>query len=248
MSHPFPPSTKTELATQTLRSRIRLGELEPGEPLRIDVLTRELGMSSTPVREALRLLQADGLVDYHPHRGTTVAASKDDQSVDEVYRLRMILEPYATKAAVGLMTDEELAKLEQTHQSLVRVATAQRLSRRRLSEHNVAWHWMIYRASRMPILAELIERLWDAFPWRTVWVLPETITWSVEDHEAIMAAVRQRDGNAAAEGMRAHIGRGHTMLAHEGESGAHADSAGAAELPIPSGRRMGQRPADEPLQ
>ncbi len=65
--------TKTELALQVLRDRIRTGELEPGQRLRLNDLTAELGMSPTPIREALRLLQADGLVDYRPHQGIVVA-------------------------------------------------------------------------------------------------------------------------------------------------------------------------------
>lgn len=212
---PSLPSTKTEHATEMLRRRIRSGEFEPGEPLRIDVLTRELGMSSTPVREALRLLQADRLVDYHPHRGTTVAGtSRDDPALEEVYRLRMVLEPYATELAVGAISDKQLARVEQLHASLVRVTTSGRTTRR-ASEYNSSWHFAIYAAAGMPLLVELIQRLWDAFPWRTMWAIPDTVGTSTEDHDAIMEAVRARNSKKAAALMHTHIGRGLQYLLAE---------------------------------
>ncbi len=65
--------TKTDAALLTLRERIRAGELEPGRKLDASLLASELGMSVTPVREALRVLSADGLVKMEPHRGAAVA-------------------------------------------------------------------------------------------------------------------------------------------------------------------------------
>lgn len=216
---PLPPATKTEHATEVLRRRIRAGEFEPGQPLRIEVLTRELGMSSTPVREALRLLQADRLVEYHPHKGTVVAGKDTGEpQLDEVYRLRMLLEPFATELAVERMTDAELAQLEQIHQTLMKAFRSPRTSRRRVGDQNVKWHWAIYAAAGMPMLSELIQRLWDAFPWRTLWAVPDSATSSTEEHEAIMAAIRDRDGASAAALMREHISRGFsTVIAERGD-------------------------------
>jgi DNA-binding GntR family transcriptional regulator len=230
---PAPPhhSTKAEFATEALRARIRSGELKPGAPLRIDVLTRELGMSSTPVREALRLLQADRLVEYHPHRGTNVASAGADPTMEEVYRIRMHLEPFATEIAVGLMGDKDIARLEHAHQALVKASNTRRVSRQRITQHNVTWHWIIYEAAGMPILVELIQRLWDAFPWRTLWVIPDTAATSTDDHERIMEAIRDRDANEAAERMRAHIGRGYKYLIAERDgvlAGGDGDAAPAS--------------------
>lgn len=72
--HFAPPRhlTKTELALELLRERIHSGELAPGQRLELEELTQLLGMSATPIREALRLLQADRLVNYHPHHGVVV--------------------------------------------------------------------------------------------------------------------------------------------------------------------------------
>jgi DNA-binding GntR family transcriptional regulator len=223
---PLHYSTKAEMATEALRARIRSGELKPGDPLRIDVLTRELGMSSTPVREALRMLQADGLVDYHPHRGTNVAAASPDPAIDEVYRLRMHIEPYATEIAVATMTDADLVRLQAAHDALVKASGLRRVSRQRIGQLNVTWHWIIYEATAMPILVELIQRLWDAFPWRTLWAIPATADRSTDDHERIMEAIRARDPQAAGERMREHIGRGYEWLSAE-RDGRSLDGDGA---------------------
>jgi DNA-binding GntR family transcriptional regulator len=216
---PLPPATKTEHATEVLRRRIRAGEFEPGQPLRIDVLTRELSMSSTPVREALRLLQADRLVEYHPHKGTVVAGKDTaDPQIADVYRLRMLLEPFATEIAVERMTDSELAQLEQIHQALLKAYSSTRTSRRRVGDLNVKWHWAIYGAAGMPMLSELIQRLWDAFPWRTLWAVPDSAATSTGEHDAIMAAVRARDAAGAAGLMREHISRGFSTVTAEREA------------------------------
>jgi DNA-binding GntR family transcriptional regulator len=204
--------TKTELALQALRERIRSGQLRPGERLRVDELTRELGMSPTPIREALRLLQADRLVDYRPHHGIVVAEVSADATA-EVYHLRAVLEPLAVELAVPRLTDDAIDDLERLHERHASAGSSQR--RGATADPNWAWHWAIYDASGWPILADLIRQLWEAFPWRTMWALPGRMSLSLEEHEAVMAAIRGRDALVAAERMRDHVTSGReTLLAH----------------------------------
>jgi DNA-binding GntR family transcriptional regulator len=204
--------TKTELALQALRERIRSGELRPGERLRVDELTRELGMSPTPIREALRLLQADRLVDYRPHHGIVVAEVSAETTA-EVYHLRAVLEPLAVELAVPGLTDEGMAELERLHERHASAGSSQRLGA--VADPNWAWHWAIYEASGWAILVDLIRQLWEAFPWRTMWALPGRMSLSLDEHEAVMAAIREGDPSAAAERMRAHVTSGReTLLAH----------------------------------
>ncbi len=194
--------TKTELALQALRDRIRSGELEPGQRLRVEELTRELGMSPTPIREALRLLQADRLVDYRAHQGIVVAELSPDVT-EEVYRLRALLEPLAMELAVPRLTDEQLEKLERLHeQHAATVASGRGAS---ISERNWAWHWAMYDNSGSPLLNDFIRRLWDGFPWRTMWTLPGRVELSMREHNAIMDAVRDRDAALAARRVREHV-------------------------------------------
>src|SRR5262249_37791413 len=159
-----------------LRDGIRTGSLRPGQRLRVADLTRELGMSPTPIREALRLLQADGLVDYRSHHGIVVAELSADATA-EVYRLRAVLEPLAVELAVPRLSDADVDELERLHE---RHATSPS------SERNRAWHWRIYEASGSNLLNDFIRRLWEAFPWRMSGALPGRAKLSQEEHTAVM--------------------------------------------------------------
>ena len=233
--------TKTDYALETLRSRIRSGELQPGTPLRVTLLSEELGISSTPIREALRLLQSDKLVEYHPHRGTIVSTATQRPSTDEVYHLRILLESDATRITVSRMSAETMEELEKIHRSLITAARSSTRSRRRMSNFNIAWHWAIYKATGLPLMAEMIEHLWEAFPWRTLWAIPETASTSVGDHEAMMTAIRNGDADLAAQLMGAHLARGQNYLREE-ERRRQAEGGvdhrfEAAASPPPDGRR-----------
>lgn len=188
--------TKTEAALRSIRERIHSGELPAGAHLQVKDLAAELGMSHTPVREALRVLSADGLVDFRNHRGAVVAETS--KAVEEVWHLRALLEPEAVRRAVPLPA-ETLARIERLH---ARVHEGNVLQR---SMQNQEWHFAIYEACASPILLSFIRRLWELIPWRTVWWLPGRVDVSTEEHDAIMEALRAEDGNLAAERMHAHL-------------------------------------------
>jgi DNA-binding GntR family transcriptional regulator len=194
--------TKTELAVQVLRERIRTGELEPGRRVRLKDLTRELGMSPTPIREALRLLQADALVTYRPHQGMVVTKRSPAETV-EVVRLRCVLEPLAVELVVPALSDSQRSELEHVHAQFLEAAAAGRATA--ATELNVVWHWRLYDLTGSLYLREFIRRLWDAYPWRTMWALPGRVDLSAREHEEIMEAIRAGDASLAAERLRVHI-------------------------------------------
>ena len=201
--------TKTELALQVLRDRIRTGQFKPGQRLRLKDLTADLGMSPTPIREALRLLQADGFVDYRPHQGIVVAELSLSE-VDGVLRLRRLLEPFAVELAVPALTRAQSRELERLHARLLAAVASGRGTA--VSEHNAAWHWAIYDAAGSPHLREFIRRLWDAYPWRTMWALPGRAEQSAIEHQAVMNAIAAGDAKLAAARLAAHITSGETSL------------------------------------
>jgi DNA-binding GntR family transcriptional regulator len=207
--------TKAELALQVLRQQIRTGELEPGRRLRLNDLTRELGMSPTPIREALRLLQADGLVHYHPHQGIVVAELSSEETED-VVRLRCLLEPLAVELAVPSLTPEQLRVLEDLHQKLLAAVDARRGSE--ISASNASWHWAMYDACGSLHLRKFIRRLWDVYPWRTMWALPGRAEESAREHERIMGAIAVGDAQVAAHRLREHILSSHQSLLNRLES------------------------------
>jgi DNA-binding GntR family transcriptional regulator len=192
--------TKTDAAFHALRQSIESGALKPGEHVRISTLLRDLGMSPTPIREALRLLQAEGLVEYEPHKGVVVA-SYAPADLDEIYSLRGVLEPLATERAAQLATGEELDRIRAAHEELVAAAQARRIDAAHL---NAQWHWAVYEASHSGYLREFIRRLWSAIPVQAVWVSTRSAE-SLHEHTEIVRALERRDAEEAGRLMRAHI-------------------------------------------
>ena len=201
--------TKTELALELLRERIRSGELAPGQRLALEELTQSLGMSATPIREALRLLQADHLIDYRPHHGVIVKESSPDATV-EIYRIRSVLEPLAAELALQSLSEERLAELERLHDALRTAVSSGR--GKRIAEVNAAWHWALYESAHSRYLNDFIRRLWEGFPWRTMWALPGRAEQSLLEHEAMMEAIRAGDGDEVSARMRSHIVSGAETL------------------------------------
>lgn len=196
--------TKAQLAGSTLRAMIRRGELAPGERIDMDSLGVDLRMSATPLREALRLLEAEGLIVSEPHLGMRVADfSADDAAA--LYDLRALLEPYATRLAVPRLSEGDIAQLERLEE-LHRAAVG-RHDEQGADQKNEEWHFGIYRvgAERDPYLMDFISRLWNAFPWTTAWAVPGREVRSATDHAAIMVALKEGDGPRAAELMYAHV-------------------------------------------
>ncbi len=194
--------TKTEVAFNRLRSDIEEGRIKPGEWLRLHTLIKNLGMSPTPIREALRLLQAQGLVEHHPHHGTIVAKYSPEK-VEEVYRLRVVLEPLATEFAAEKATEEQMRIIRESHLALKKEVESNS-GRVEIPELNAAWHWAIYSAAGSRHLEEFISRLWNSIPVQAVW-LTQRGAASVAQHEEIMKALERRDTAAAAQYMKEHI-------------------------------------------
>lgn len=180
-------------------------------------LTEELGMSATPIREALRLLQADKLVEYRPHRGIVVSSISSARIV-EAFELRMELEPLATRLAVPRLSDSKVNELETLHKELKREKPGQRST-----ELNAQWHWTIYDASGREYLRDFISRLWEVFPWRTIRLIAGRPTASLREHDSVMQAIRKSDADLAAARMRTHIESSLTAF--------QADAASAASDP-----------------
>ena len=208
--------TKSELAAAKLRDDIRSGVMKPRERIDIDALGDLLNMSATPIREALRQLQAEGFVVNEPHRGVRVADFSPEETAD-LYDLRELLETMATLIAADHLTVGDIADLE-------RLAEANRAAIDR-NDHadamhlNEAWHMTIYAAAQsVPHLMDFIRRLWND-PRSATWVVPGRLPQSRRDHAAIMEALSAGDGKRAADLMGEHIRAGkHLVLRHLGGS------------------------------
>ena len=150
--------TKQQFVYSTLRESILRCELGPGTRLVIDDLARQFRVSIIPVREALRLLQSEGLVISVAHVGATVAPISH-ASVVEVFTLLEGLELVAARAAALRVTESELATLKDLVAEMDRALEAG--SPQRWAEINTRFHLTIARLAEMPILLDMLQRAVD---------------------------------------------------------------------------------------
>ncbi|EHL95388.1 transcriptional regulator, GntR family [Acetobacteraceae bacterium AT-5844] len=140
-------SNATERAYQAIRQKIMDGSFPPGSPLREEMLAAEIGVSRTPVRDALRRLLADGLVESTRNYGTFVTEITGDD-LHEVYHLRAMLEGYAARRAAQRITAEELAELGRLADEMENMEGPAEARIARFSTLNRDFHLTIVRAAR----------------------------------------------------------------------------------------------------
>jgi DNA-binding GntR family transcriptional regulator len=193
--------TKMDAAYHDIRAAIESGKLEPGTRLLIIELQDLLRMSPTPIREALRLLQRDGLVEHTPHYGMAVAHFTED-SLIENHRIRRALEPLATEIATERASDEEIAHIRKLHEQF-KHAVQEDPGGRKAPRLNGEWHAAIYEASGSPQLIEFIDRLWMAMR-KTKWLSAQSQR-SVSEHGAVVEQMEARKPAKAAALMEQHL-------------------------------------------
>jgi DNA-binding GntR family transcriptional regulator len=197
-----PPTSKTAYVLERLRREIAIGAIRPGEPLRQADLARRFGVSPTPVREALRLLEAEGTISYSPHRGASVTELSPDH-VRDLYLLRASVEGLATRLAVERIDEETLKEISELHERLVRNADQE--DKAQLAAWNRELHLRICQASS-PLITSQATALWRMFPPRaTLWQDPERAREFNAQHQAILDAMVARDPRRAEELMVEHI-------------------------------------------
>lgn len=197
-----PPQSRTAYVLERLKDDLASGAIQPGDALKQTVIAKRYGVSPTPVREALRILEADGAVTYSPHRGASVREMSPTAAVD-LYRLRAAVESTATQMAVERMTPEGLAEIEAEHRALV-TARRKKVDPASLSMMNRRLHFTIY-AQSSPLVVQYLDLLWSRFtPSTTIWTEAHAVDLE-EDHESIIEAIRAGDPAEAARRMSEHI-------------------------------------------
>jgi DNA-binding GntR family transcriptional regulator len=217
------PGLADEIAYR-LRADILEGRLALGAPLPHEQLAARFGVSRTPIREALRKLQATGLVELSPNRGAVVRTPPRIELI-EVYELRADLEGFACELACARASDEELDLLDGA-QARLAAAIAGADPRDEagfdaaVADANGAFHDVIQRAAGNGRLLQSIRDLQHFFPrdsvWRAIADDPETLhAMNVDEHERIAAELRARRPARARRAMRDHVGgAGRILLAY----------------------------------
>ena len=199
--------TKNDFAYHKLKELIVTCELAPGETLQQSTLAAQIGVSTTPLREAIRRLSGEGLIDLAAHKNTKVA----DVSADEARHLlevRRALEPLAAQLAATRRTREDMELIQR---NLARLEPVYR-DVDALQAHR-EFHQSIYFASKNPILVEELERLWaKADRYRVIALEKKDISPAREqqirnEHQQIVDAIAEGDGESARAVMQLHVSR-----------------------------------------
>jgi DNA-binding GntR family transcriptional regulator len=200
-----PNSLHAEVADQ-LRGRIFDGELPPGTFLDEPTLAQDMGISRTPLREALKVLTAEGLVRHEPRRGCFVA-EVTEQDLDEIFPVIALLEGRCAHEAALHATDADLEALEALHDRLSRQARARRIND--YYETNFAIHEAIIGLAGNRWLAQVIGDLRKILRLARQRQLhaPGRLAQSLSEHMAVFAALKARDAQGADAAMRTHITR-----------------------------------------
>ncbi len=197
--------TMAEYALEQLRESIIMGELEPGTPLRLDELARSLGMSISPIREAVRQLEALGLAKHVPHQGARVEPL-DVDDLRDLFEVRLALESLAVRRAAVRVTPEQL--------DAARVALDE-LDEARAAEDVLAamrahtdFHFALYEACGAPWLLQMVRPAWD----RTERFRPALFSASGELQDRhreidgrLLEAVSDGEADRAAETLYEHL-------------------------------------------
>ena len=199
-----------ESAYVTLRNMILTGELPPDSAITENSIVDRLTIGKTPVREAMRRLVLEGLLDVTPRLGYTVAGIAPSD-IDDLFQLREINEVAAALIAMDRLTDAQFDRL--TELSRIGYVPDNRESMINYVAVNAEFHQIIARASGNERLATLIERLMqESRRFIQIAILSEEHGQLVVDqHVAIVDALRTKDRDAVAEAVRVHVLDGHTV-------------------------------------
>lgn len=213
-------------ATQLARRPVGLGEevynvlfaqimslqIAPGSRITIDALARELGVSPTPVREALGRLEGEGLIHRTHLVGYRAAPQLSRRQFDDLYDLRLMLEPYAAAKAAENISEAALAELSALSTGMAD-GEGGALAYGRFAQLDQRFHDEIARAGGNELVEEALARLHTHVHLFRLMYHSNVTRGALKEHAAIVAAFQDRDGPRAAKLMRAHIERSRARFA-----------------------------------
>jgi len=192
------------VAAELIRDAIIDGRLEPGQRLKEEELARQLGVSRTPVREALLTLQSEGLVESIPRRGARVR-SYAVGDLDDMYQLRALLEGYAARRAATRISLEDVERLEESCDRFVRLRAEDDLLD--LVKENLFFHRVVLEAADSVRLQTLVRKVIEIpLVYKSYyWYSPEQKLISEHYHRQLTNALRVRDAERAELIMKEHV-------------------------------------------
>ena len=193
-----------DVVFNTLREAILKGDLKPGERLMELQLASKLGVSRTPIREAIRKLEQEGLAVTTPRKGAEVA-KMTLKDMEDVLEIRDALDELAVRIACQKISDEQLKQLEDMKELFEK--STQTGNVKKIAEADVTFHDVIYEATGNPKLVTLLNNLREqVYRYRVEYIKdPKNYPTLIAEHEAILESLKNRDVKDAVEAMHVHV-------------------------------------------
>lgn len=225
----IPPPTLVEVVLRELREQLIRGRFGPGDPIRVDQVAAEFGISALPVREALRVLLAEGRVQYASHRGYRVT-ELTTQDVVEIFLMCRLLEGEAIRQGVTAFDDEGAARMAGLLEKLLSPPPDATVWE--LAEVHQEFHFVPISYARLPRLEAELRRLWDHTDhYRSLYLFGDTEILRLvhEEHRQILDACVKREPERAAELVEIH--RQHALAHALGQAAKSESQAGGGGAP-----------------
>ncbi|WP_319518555.1 GntR family transcriptional regulator [uncultured Martelella sp.] len=197
--------TKEEQVADYLREGIISGKFPRGSKLKQAEIAESIGMSITPVREALKLLAAEGFILGTSHRGATVAPF-DINATEEIVDLRVTLESKLALRAMERLTAQQVEELRDLQTQLEAAAT--RDDKDAVRSINYRFHEVLYSAAGLPQTLRFVRALWARYPFDLINRLENRIDRASKEHREMLGAILSRDEGAMLTALRSHIRAG----------------------------------------
>lgn len=197
--------TKEEYVANYLREGIISGQFPRGSKLKQTQIAEMTGTSITPVREAIKLLEAEGFVLGSSHRGAVVAPF-DINATEEITDLRVTLECKLGLKAVSKLSDADLDELRSLQDEIERAARAQ--DRDAVRSINYRFHELIYQAADLPQTLRFVRTLWARYPFDLINKVENRVERASREHHDMLSALISRDEAAFLAALRTHIRAG----------------------------------------
>ena len=195
--------TKKDYVVETIRTGILVGDILPGTRITEQQIKDSLKISSSPIREAFQQLEAEGLLTKHPHVGTKVT-EMNIQDATELYSIQALLQGTAVQICAKKLTEDNIRHAESLNNKMKRMCS-KTIDMKGLRVTNYKLHMILCGADVYPWLTRMISALWILFPSQKYWLIAGKPKDSVNYHEKIIYAIKQKDEILAGSLMREHL-------------------------------------------
>ena len=211
-ARPAAGPTLVEWAHEHLLSMLVSMEIAPGARIGIDAVARKLGISQTPIREALSRLEAEKLVHKVPNVGYRASNQMTRAEVNDLFELRMLIEPYATRRAAEAMTDDSLRTLAEIERETRDMHAEKGAAYARFASADAQLHRLVAQCGGNRFVTETIEGLHAHLHIFRLLYSTNAPEEAAEEHARLIEALIAHDGDAAEAAMRYHLERSRARM------------------------------------